>query len=219
MMKLAESYSILHCRYALWIYIRNNVSGIQKFKMPQSATSALFSVCLENSLPKAFLVQTLAHYRCYVRSPRLRSRIRNDARLNVHRVISRYFEGELVRVVSDDKDRPNGKILARDNAVEIDQRHLVSHRGSQPVIVPMVRIGTTITIEQKAIFTETVIVWTGGSGSDRERHFRQYLGLEDALRSNKGYAFPFEFEALFQQGSGQNFAMHFGLFGKPIKGS
>jgi hypothetical protein len=47
----------------------------------------------------------------------------------------------------------------------------------------------------------------------------QDLRLEDALRSNKGYPFPFEFEALFQQGSGENFAMHFGLSGQPIKGS
>jgi hypothetical protein len=82
----------------------------------------------------------------------------------------------------------------------------------------MVRIRATITIEQQAIFAETVIVRAGRGCSDREWHLRQYLGFEDALRSNKRHSPAFKFETLFQQASREYFAVRFGLLRQPIKG-
>jgi hypothetical protein len=62
------------------------------------------------------------------------------------------------RVVADDVDGPLWDVKARNNAVEVDQRHLLFHRESEADIVAVSRVIPSISVTQQAVFAEGIVV-------------------------------------------------------------
>ena len=65
-------------------------------------------------------------------------------------------ERQALGIVADDVDRPFGSIKTRHDSVEVDQRHLLLHRQSQPDVLVVRWVRTAISVAQQAIISERV---------------------------------------------------------------
>ena len=174
MMQFAEGNAVFYDRLAVRFAVGDNVGGFQKFQVPKAAKRTLLSIGPKDPLPESALVQSISHGRGYIGPAGLGPCIRNgrclspDVPPRIHKghIIYRDLERQIRRIIANNKDGPYGKISARDNTVKIYEWHFPEHGHSKPRIVPMLRIGSPVTIKKQLIRTEAVIVRPFRGGCD-----------------------------------------------------
>jgi hypothetical protein len=60
MVELAQRKAVGHQRLALWVAVGNNMGGVEKLKVPQTAQGSLLLVCLDDPFAEGTLVQSHA---------------------------------------------------------------------------------------------------------------------------------------------------------------
>jgi hypothetical protein len=101
-----------------------------------------------------------------------------------------------------DVDGPFGDVQARDDAVEVDERHPSLHREPQTDVLVVPGIGPAVSVPQQAVFSESIVVrsrlaFDDGHSCDAEWHLVQDARL-DSLRSHQGNSVTFVHEALLE---------------------
>src|ERR1700693_2216674 len=132
MMEFAESQAIRNRWVALGMAIREDVRGIEKFEVSESADRAASLVCANYSNPKTGLMEALLGYPCDVGSSGISNvghevwNVRDRCVFQVHG----HGERQGRRVVPDDEHRPHRHVLASNDAEEVDQWNPTPHHQS-----------------------------------------------------------------------------------------
>lgn len=85
---------------------------------------------------------------------------------------------------------------------------MLQHCFLQANIIAMFRIGPAITIQNKIVLAEAIVVGSFRCCGDRERDFGKDLRFENSLRAYQGNAFSFKLKSLGEDFSRDNVTIH-----------
>jgi hypothetical protein len=224
--KLAQREAIRHDRFAARVPVRQDVGCLQQFAMAEPADRAAALIGLQDPEPKALLMDSSLHNGRDVSASRGQGgwvlRLPRAGRRNA--VIDGYGEAEGLRVVSHDIDGPGWLVETRDDPVKVDEWDLAGHGRPQTDVLPVVRIGTAITVRQQSGVGERIVVgplspFDERRGRDAEGHARQDGGAEDALRPEERHAPSVEVETALEHATRQwRVTRATALFAEEVKG-
>lgn len=215
--------TVMNRRFTLRVGVGDDMGRVQEFLVAEATKRALALIGLEDPLAEGPLMEPDAHEGSDVGPPRRRGVVTKYVPALPFNwegllVVDRDRHGEVLRIIAHHKDRPCRNVLGRRNPVEVDERRPLYHRGSQPHIVWMLRIGPPISISEEVVGPEGVVVGTAWGSGDGERHFLQDPGLEDSLGADKRDPVPLELKALSQECAGQYVGAQPGdLIGQPAE--
>jgi hypothetical protein len=141
------------------------MSGIQQRCMPEPAHGALTTICSQDQVPKAFLVEPLLHSSSRIRLERYVTERVSNRCFEIPMGIGHQMEGELGRRIRYDVAGVNRVICPWLHSNEIQQRPAKLHCFPHSHIVCMARIRTPITIQQLIIRHVVTIIVRAFEGS------------------------------------------------------
>ena len=124
--------------------------------MTQPTEGTLSTISVEDAFTKGSLMQADTHSRCDISSSArihviphrwpLVAQVYSDAKVAL--VINGYGECGTwkCRIIANHKNRPGGNIASTGNPMKIGQRQTIRHSGTKPMVIPMIRINTSIPI-------------------------------------------------------------------------
>jgi hypothetical protein len=190
-MERAEGNSVSDQWFAGGIGIGDDMSRVEKFLVTQSAECALALVRFEHPFAESALMKSEAHHGGGIEAPRcvsvlakLRGRF-GRPQSEVSCIIDGHCEGEAARLIRDDKYGPGSEVAPRDDSVKVNKRKTSLHCETEASVVGMLRVRTSVSIPEKSIWTEGVVVRACWRCGDRERSSVQDLWLEDALGADE----------------------------------
>lgn len=226
MVEVAESDAVADYWLTSGVSVRDDMGGIQQLLVAKPTKCALPAVGLKNLFSECTLMKPDADRRSDIGTSSGRPLISHGQVeiLSIWRdpqmgfVIDGDREYELLRIVIDDENRPNGDIPSPGNAVKVDQGEAMSHRVAEPPVVPVAGIGASIAVSQEPIGPDSIIIrtlWRRGHG---KRSFIEDLRLEDPLRAEKRHSHLIHKEAVSEGLPGKNISVFQYLLRQPIEG-
>ena len=210
MVNLAEGQAVRHDGLPGRVTVREYVGGIQELGVVEVTDRARHPIGEENSLAEAVLVNALADSSERVAPTQLVAGVEKKISLQDTRLVGLDSEGAPCSVVSHHIYRPDRQVLARHQAIEVDQRDLALHRPAETHVVRMVRIRASVAVDEP-ILRPPVLVrrffpLDPRDRQDAEGNLGQGGGLEDALRTDYRNPGPLEVEAGCKERPGQDLA-------------
>lgn len=221
-MELAHGQTIRDDRLSSGVAVGKDVRGVEQLGMPQAAKCARVAVRPQHALAELQLMKPLTGQPGDVRPARGVHDVDLEVGPDQLRVVHRHGEGQRGGIVAHDEHGPLREVLTGNDAMEVDERHLLLHGDSQTHVVGMTGVGAAVAVPQEAVRSHLIFV-----GSRPPRDFRhggdaqrrsQHGGLEDALGPHKWHAAAVEDEALTQWSDGEHLAVQIDEVGQEAEG-
>jgi hypothetical protein len=138
-------------------------------------------------------------------------------------VVHRNEEAQGRGLVADHVHRPDRHVLAGNNAEQVDQRKSTFHGAAETHVIRVAGISAAVAIPQPPLRIHLVRIGAGpsllfGRGSNRERHFGQDRGLEDARLAHQRDTPTLELQALKEARPRKRLAVEPRLLGQELEG-
>src|SRR3989442_1115245 len=126
---------------------------------------------------------------------------------NVQPDIDSHGEGQADRGVRHDEHRPRRLVETRHDPVQVDERRLATHGGTETDVVAVIRVRAAVAIAQASL-SEAVVVGAvtsldGRSSRNGQRYVGKDRGLEYAFRPYEGHPCAREVETSGQERAGK----------------
>lgn len=202
--------------------IRTDVRGVKKLDVVKAAHRTAVAVGEEDTLAERQLVEALAGQAGDVAPSSVVDHVDREIRSQRLWIVHRDSEGQRVRIVANDEDRPLRPVPARRRPEQIHEGKLAVHRPSKSHVVPVKRVRSPVAVPQEPIGANLVLVRTIAAFQDRNRGDAQWgIGhccrFEDALWPHQRHPLAINAEPLSEQVEGENPPTLVSLHGEPLE--
>ena len=211
MVQSTEGYAVNDDGFTLWFRVRNDVSCVEQFTMPESTKCALMSIGAKNTLTKCTLMQSAPGQRCDVLASCFSNphpaapRVRKDVGLS--EVVNRHRKGQSLWGVMYHIYGPHGQISTRDYSMAIYQWKWTVHCEPKADVVRVQGIRASISVSKQIVWAYCIVIRALGRCRNGERHLHESR-FEDSLGPKYWYASPVDFEPLGEDFSRKIFIMN-----------
>ena len=184
MMQSTEGYAVTDDGFTLWFRVRNDVSCVEQFTMPESTKCALMPIGAKNTLTKCTLMQSASCQRCDVLASRFSNphpaapRVRKD--ISLSDVVNRHRKDQGLWGVMYHKYGPHGQISTRDYAMAINQWKSTVHCEPKSDVVRVQGIRASIPVSKQIVGAYRIIIRPLGRCRNGEWHLHESR-FEDSL--------------------------------------
>lgn len=183
---LAERKPVRDTRLAVRFAVRDDVRGVEELGVLDVADGAVVVVGIEYNHTKRLLMKPCQGQRRNI-SPQVRLSNKWRSLFDSVGEVSSFdlgYNTERFRMILYNVYGPYRLVAPGSWTVEIDERSFGQHCQPESDVVPVLRVGATVTIIDEAVLPDGVVVRAVADSRDRYRHHLELLRLPDACGSN-----------------------------------